>query len=868
MAFEVPSHLPRSGNPLDISSNILSKVDEATAGTLTASHASSWLADLDETISLTKKRIHERIHDDLPNFERQLSSAKSVRLRLESLAENVGVLDEKLTNSESGLIPTLVRSLSSHATLKQASSNATITRNALEHLHKCRSDFRLLSQSIEEGKLPDAVNICTHLEAALHDAPAPLNRAQVMTDLKRQLRIAKDRTEEQLSDAYSRSVVASPSELFIRPSAQIRNSDAVLPLPAILSSLSTSSLTAHLSSLRRALTTHYIDHVLSQPTSIIGAVEKLTLFPSPPSDENRLSALHNISVVLDFLSANLFPSLPDSQKHAFPRSLCTPVTTAVLHHLLIPSLPSSLADLPPYLELVKQAVEFEDRYIVHLLGSAEADREIKAWADGVGGHYERKRRVDILENARTVITSRSDDSKTFRAEVESEAKVIPVQANGGGEEDSAWGLETEDQGTEEDGWGLDEDIDVEPEPPAEDSADSWGWNEEAETPVAEAAPVDDEDSQETAWDDPWDDEPAPDDPPPPPPPITSPKPATRLEKFSAKGKSPQLPPDPPSATSKLAEKRPAKLSVQSPPSETYTVSLRMKNIAKAVEDALREGKEYSSAKLFPASTTSGSAPGTLLLQAASSIPDLYRALHPVIFNSDLASSPSRSMRFSNDCLYLSAELAKTEAAGHFDECRDKLKILGDSWFEDTIEQQRQLVNATLDGAENFVDTADQDRYDECESVVSKVLRDVRALAQQWKGVLAKGKYFTAIGQVVDSALSRILDDVLALPDIPEAESHRLSELSKILNALEGLFVGDDPAQPSFVVAYVPSWLKYSYLSELLEASIADISYLFDEGALVDFELDELVKLIRALFADTPLRATTINKILSGHPDRS
>lgn len=369
------------------------------------------------------------------------------------------------------------------------------------------------------------------------------------------------------------------------------------------------------------------------------------------------------------------------------------MTTAVLHHLLIPSLPSSLADLPPYLELVKQAVEFEDRYIVHLLGSAEADREIKAWADGVGGHYERKRRVDILENARTVITSRSDDSKTFRAEVESEAKVIPVQANGGGEEDSAWGLEPEDQGAEEDGWGLDdEDIDVEPEPPAEDPADSWGWNEEAETPEAEAAPVDEDDGQETAWDDPWDDEPAADDPPPPPPPITSPKPATRLEKFSAKGKSSQLPPEPSSSTSKLAEKRPAKLSVQSPPAETYAVSLRMKNIAKAVEDALREGKEYSSAKLFPASTSRGSGPGTLLLQAASAIPDLYRALHPVIFSSDLAASPARSMRFSNDCLYLSTELAKTEAVGHFDDCRDKLKILGDSWFEDTIVSMIPVVS--------------------------------------------------------------------------------------------------------------------------------------------------------------------------------
>jgi hypothetical protein len=49
--------------------------------------------------------------------------------------------------------------------------------------------------------------------------------------------------------------------------------------------------------------------------------------------------------------------------------------------------------------------------------------------------------------------------------------------------------------------------------------------------------------------------------------------------------------------------------------------------------------------------------------------------------------------------------------------------------------------------------------------------------------------------VTDAALSRILQDVLALPDIPELESHRLSELCRILNALEGLFVEDpDPNQ--------------------------------------------------------------------------
>jgi protein transport protein DSL1/ZW10 len=55
-------------------------------------------------------------------------------------------------------------------------------------------------------------------------------------------------------------------------------------------------------------------------------------------------------------------------------------------------------------------------------------------------------------------------------------------------------------------------------------------------------------------------------------------------------------------------------------------------------------------------------------------------------------------------------------------------------------------------------------------------------------VLARSKYLYTIGVLVESVLSRILEDVLELDDIPEVESHRLSELCKILSALEGLFV--------------------------------------------------------------------------------
>lgn len=160
-------------------------------------------------------------------------------------------------------------------------------------------------------------------------------------------------------------------------------------------------------------------------------------------------------------------------------------------------------------------------------------------------------------------------------------------------------------------------------------------------------------------------------------------------------------------------------------------------------------------------------------------------------------------------------------------------------------------------------------------------------------VLPLDRTFAALGLVLDSALRRILKEVTDLDDITTAESQRLNEMFKLVHPLEASFTEGPGAvrlftsrfaiaarrdlrltstsqplaarQPSVVVHYVPSWLKFCYLSELLEASMADITYLFDSGALIDFELDELARLVRALFSDNSLRARTIDKIMEGHP---
>lgn len=98
-----------------------------------------------------------------------------------------------------------------------------------------------------------------------------------------------------------------------------------------------------------------------------------------------------------------------------------------------------------------------------------------------------------------------------------------------------------------------------------------------------------------------------------------------------------------------------------------------------------------------------------------------------------------------------------------------------------------------------------------------------------QGILLRSKYYTAIGSVVDAALARILEDVLALPDIPEVESNRLSELCRILHALEGLFMEDSNSVSAFGQSCLVRWY-----AEVLQATIHSRIRTFLAQVLVSF----------------------------------
>jgi centromere/kinetochore protein ZW10 len=116
-----------------------------------------------------------------------------------------------------------------------------------------------------------------------------------------------------------------------------------------------------------------------------------------------------------------------------------------------------------------------------------------------------------------------------------------------------------------------------------------------------------------------------------------------------------------------------------------------------------------------------------------------------------------------------------------------------------------------------------------------------------------------------------MGSVLALEDITELESQRIGDLLSSVETLDNLFQHDH-AHVSTVAAYVPHWIKFGYLNELLvrmwlrvhanaeRAKLVEITHLYDNGSLVDFTPKELGGLVRALFADSPQRATLLDKI--------
>ena len=89
-------------------------------------------------------------------------------------------------------------------------------------------------------------------------------------------------------------------------------------------------------------------------------------------------------------------------------------------------------------------------------------------------------------------------------------------------------------------------------------------------------------------------------------------------------------------------------------------------------------------------STNSPVPGQLLIDATPLVLDLHRALYPIVHSALLLHDLNLAMRWSNDCKFLSAEVAKLchrtglASTERWLETAERLKVLGELCYEDAV----------------------------------------------------------------------------------------------------------------------------------------------------------------------------------------
>ncbi|MCJ1477975.1 ribosome biogenesis protein ytm1 [Lambiella insularis] len=257
---------------------------------------------------------------------------------------------------------------------------------------------------------------------------------------------------------------------------------------------------------------------------------------------------------------------------------------------------------------------------------------------------------------------------------------------------------------------------------------------------------------------------------------------------------------------------------------------------------------------------------------------MYRACAPSFYLHET----SGNMFLYNDSLYMAEQLrlfaehqVRRSAPNHSKLGLDiepdvsALEVFGKRAYGKEMESQRTILGDLLDSAEGFANSTEQPFAQQCDLAISSTVDRLRELDKQWKPVLSRSALLQSIGSLLSTVINKIILEVEDLGDISEPESQRLTSYCNRIIALDDLFLPEQSAEPvehaeqplPRTAVYTAHWLKFQYLTNILESSLVDIKYLWTEAELsLEFEAEEVVDLIEALFADSEHRRRAIGEI--------
>lgn len=666
--------------------------------------------------------------------------------------------------------------------------------------------------------------------------------------LQRRANQLKELLSGKLLDVWNKSVVCDPKER--RATVYTHPADSQLSLDDVATALSRLSLLEKLiSRLHKEL-----DNFIIEPRFTVaadGAMRELNIdgysiqTSGRTENPNASAIVEDVRRLIEFLTKRL------------PKIVFDPLLEMILPSLMVQlisgldsSLPTKLEALGSYEQTISE-ISGLAKYIDSFEIVIPSDADLSDWIQRLPVTWMSRRREAALAAMRSAAYK---DVKIKKSAEHVETQMVAhddVMVTGNQSEDdwnADWTEDAEEQGetakaqpdTNE---GEDKEEDASAWDVEDDTTEAGGETQEDTAPKTEDGEADSE-----AWG--WGDEAGEKEEAPQS--LEHPEPKTKAN-GSAKA--------PPPAEREITLR------------ESFTITALPDSILELIAQVLTDSETLSS-PTFPIQQISTAAP------ALSSIPTLLLALYRATATTFYASDPASNMLLYNDTQHLISSLQGFIAnipSGHplakrlrLDNDIRLLSSFAKRAYGREMDSQRTILRDLLSSASGFANCSAPINGREYSNTVQIVVDRIRDVANSWRDVLSESARLQSLGSLLSTMIAKIVSDILELADDPagisEEQSGVLKGFCDQVGQLSDLFEQVDPSSGemrSLVQVYTPDWFRFVYLGEILEASLADIKYLWTEGELgLEFEIGEVVDLVQALFADSEYRRNAIRDIRS------
>jgi centromere/kinetochore protein ZW10 len=791
-----------------------------------------------------------------PNLDTWISQAKQLQHDIhESKVTAKHILEEG------------AKSYALHEKERDAASKADLLRNELdfnETLIGALEQIQIASSLLDKAKNAEA-------EGELVLAVQELGNAQRVTKeldglqnsrfgglLSRRAGQIKEGLATRLSKGWSALITPDHQlrKITIRSIVDVDGTEHNLAdIVAALKELGT--LETHVSRLYRELDSLIIGPRFSEAAD--GAVASLNIGGEDISVSGRADG-HN----LESLAADV-KTLVSFLQERMPEAACTLLLERLLPNLLVrivndqldPSVPVAVDKLVAYgpsLEHIQELATFVDSVGIEI----PSDGNLSEWIERLPQNWLSRRREGALNSLRSASYGAVTQQKTAER-VETQMVSSDDVMVAGEQQEDEWNEDWDD----EDAAASKQ----EPEKPVKndedgEEAEGWGWgddgdgeakaNQEASKPP-EKKDEDDEDAEGWGW--------------------------GGDEEAEENGESKQsVTPAKPAAPAKSA---PRSNGPSKPKEVTHTeMTLRETFQITAIPDTLLD---LIHAVLADASQISDPAFPIAEIRAASAalspIPTLLLALYRATARSFYTSSPVADILIYNDASELATRLERLlldlpeehplarRLPRAIESEIKSLQSFSRLAYGREMDSQRTILSDLLSATTGFESCTNPLNAREYTSAIDDVVARLREIDALWKDVLCDSARKQSLGTLLSHVTRKLVEDILELAGEPagisEPESKQLKIYLDNVAQLADLFsvASPDGEARTLVHVYTPAWLRFVYLGEILEASLADIKFLWVEGELsLEFEADEIVELIQALFAESEHRRGAIREI--------